>query len=45
MEKGESEAAAVMAEGVVSQLQQVEGSYPDGIDDLVAEVVEGMMWM
>lgn len=45
VEKGESEAAVVMAEGVVSQLHHVEGSYPDGIDALVAEVVEGMMWM
>lgn len=35
----------VTAEGVVGHLKNIEGSYPDGIDGLIVEVVEAMMWM
>lgn len=43
--EGDARAVAVAAEAVVGDLKDIEGSYPDGIDGLIAEVVEGMMWM
>lgn len=45
-EKGEGDQAVVVtAEGVVGDLKNIEGSYPDDIDGLIAEVIEAMLWM
>lgn len=41
----DGDSVLVTAEGVVGHLKNIEGSYPDGIDGLIAGVVEAMMWM
>ena len=43
--EGDDRAMGVTAEAVLGDLKEIEGSYPDGIDGLIAKVVEGMMWM